>query len=125
MKINFENNDYTLKVSWYKNDKRICVYLENAEETLNITNNDSSINIKENNLAFLDSFVIESGLIETLKEKKIINNVYRYEFFDVCELNFDTLISFDPTGMKEFLSIKKESVLALASDSEEQPGNAA
>ncbi len=37
MKINFENNDYTLKVSWYKNDKRICVYLENAEETLNIT----------------------------------------------------------------------------------------
>ena len=80
MKINFENNDYTLKVSWYKNDKRICVYLENAEETLNITNNDSSINIKENNLAFLDSFVIESGLIETLKEKKIINNVYRYEF---------------------------------------------
>ena len=76
MKINFENNDYTLKVSWYKNDKRICVYLENAEETL--------------------------------KEKKIINNVYRYEFFDVCELNFDTLISFDPTGMKEFLSIKKE-----------------
>ena len=29
MKINFENNDYTLKVSWYKNDKRICVYLEN------------------------------------------------------------------------------------------------
>ena len=125
MKINFENNDYTLKVSWYKNDKRICVYLENAEETLNITNNDSSINIKENNLAFLDSFVIESGLIETLKEKKIINNVYRYEFFDVCELNFDTLISFDPTGMKEFLSIKKERVLALASDSEEQPGNAA
>ena len=108
MKINFENNDYTLKVSWYKNDKRICVYLENAEETLNITNNDSYINIKENNLAFLDSFVIESGLIETLKEKKIINNVYRYEFFDVCELNFDTLISFDPTGMKEFLSIKKE-----------------
>ena len=108
MKINFENNDYTLKVSWYKNDKRICVYLENAEETLNITNNDSSINIKENNLAFLDSFVIESGLIETLKEKKIINNVNRYEFFDVCELNFDTLISFDPTGMKEFLSIKKE-----------------
>ena len=46
--------------------------------------------------------------IQPFKEKKIINNVYRYEFFDVCELNFDTLISFDPTGMKEFLSIKKE-----------------
>ena len=35
MKIQFENNDYTLKVSWYKNNKRICVYLENEEETLN------------------------------------------------------------------------------------------
>lgn len=107
MKIQFENNDYTLKVSWYKNNKRICVYLENEEEILNITNNDSSMNIKDNNVAFLDSFIIESGLIETLKEKKIINNVYRYEFFDVCELNFETLISLDPVGMKEFLSLEK------------------
>ena len=107
MKIQFENNDYTLKVSWYKNNKRICVYLENEEETLNITNNDSSMNIKDNNVAFLDSFIIESGLIETLKEKKIINNVYRYEIFDVCELNFETLISLDPVGMKEFLSLEK------------------
>lgn len=107
MKIQFENNDYTLKVSWYKNNKRICVYLENEEETLSITNNDSSMNIKDNNVAFLDSFIIESGLIETLKEKKIINNVYRYEFFDVCELNFETLISLDPVGMKEFLSLEK------------------
>ena len=107
MKIQFENNDYTLKVSWYKNNKRICVYFENEEETLNITNNDSSMNIKDNNVAFLDSFIIESGLIETLKEKKIINNVYRYEFFDVCELNFETLISLDPVGMKEFLSLEK------------------
>lgn len=107
MKIQFENNDYTLKVSWYKNNKRICVYLENDEETLNITNNDSSMDIKDNNVAFLDSFIIESGLIETLKEKKIINNVYRYEFFDVCELNFETLISLDPVGMKEFLSLEK------------------
>ena len=107
MKIQFENNDYTLKVSWYKNNKRICVYLENEEETLNITNNDSSMNIKDNNVAFLDSFIIESGLIETLKEKKIINNVYRYEIFDVCELNFETLISLDLVGMKEFLSLEK------------------
>lgn len=107
MKIQFENKDYTLKVSWYKNNKRICVYLENDEETLNITNNDSSMNIKDNNVAFLDSFIIESGLIETLKEKKVINNVYRYEFFDVCELNFETLISLDPVGMKEFLSLEK------------------
>ena len=107
MKIQFENNDYTLKVSWYKNNKRICVYFENEEETLNITNNDSSMNIKDNNVAFLDSFIIESGLIETLKEKKIINNIYRYEFFDVCELNFETLINLDPVGMKEFLSLEK------------------
>lgn len=107
MKIQFENNDYTLKVSWYKNNKRICVYLENDDETLNITNNDSSMNIKDNNVAFLDSFIIESGLIDTLKEKRIINNVYRYEFFDVCELNFETLISLDPVGMKEFLSLEK------------------
>jgi len=107
MKIQFENEEYKLKVSWYKNNKRICVYLENEDETIYITTNDNSININKQNLAFLDSFILESGLINTLKEKNIIINSYQYEFFDVIELNFDILTNYDPVGMKEFLSLNQ------------------
>lgn len=103
MKITFENNEYDLKVSWYKNNHRLCVLIKNDEEEICITTNDNKVKIDTPNVTILDSFVSDSSLLKDLVDKKIITGYKEYEFFEAVAFDLNVLAEYDPIGMKEFL----------------------
>lgn len=105
MKINFENSDYDLKVSWYKNNHRLCVFLKNDDEEICITTNDNTIKIDTPNITLLDSFISNSPLLKELANKNIITGYKEYDFFEAVSFDLNILAEYDPIGTKQFLEL--------------------
>ena len=91
MKIIFEDKEYELKISKYKDNGRICISIVNDLEEIFITNNINKLNINSDNIIILDSFVIDYGLIDILMYNKLILSYDNIDGFYLAILNLDII----------------------------------
>lgn len=103
MKIIFEDKEYDIRVSWYKNNNRLCVLLKNENEEICITINDDKVRIDTSYVSLLDSFISDTPLLKQLIDKKIINGYKKYDFFETVSFDLNILAEYDEKGVRKFL----------------------